>query len=78
MPEQSEWQPDTDNSGDYRWHPEYARRAIDSLRPQPYDTSTLADKVAELDAEHDRPERLVSLADQRLYQAKNAGRNCIC
>ena len=50
MPEQSEWQPDTDNSGDYRWHPEYARRAIDSLNPA-YDTRTLADKVAELDAE---------------------------
>jgi len=39
---------------------------------------TLSFGVAELDAEHDRPERLVSLADQRLYQAKNAGRNCIC
>ena len=26
MPEQAEWQPDNDNSGDYRWHPHYARR----------------------------------------------------
>ncbi len=39
---------------------------------------TLSFGVAELDAEHDRPERLLSLADQRLYQAKKAGRNCIC
>jgi hypothetical protein len=50
MPEQAEWQPDNDNSGDYRWHPSYARRAIDSLNPR-YDTRTLAEKVEALEAE---------------------------
>lgn len=60
MPEQAEWQPNTDNAGDYTWKPEYAltadgirtetangyiRRAIDSLRPQSYDTRTLAQKL---------------------------------
>ncbi len=49
MPEQNEWQPDNDNSGDYRWHPHYARRTADDV-PQ-YDTRTLADKVEELTAE---------------------------
>jgi len=38
---------------------------------------TVSFGVAELGAEHDSPERLLSEADQRLYQAKDAGRNCI-
>ncbi|MBK6435020.1 MAG: diguanylate cyclase [Rhodanobacteraceae bacterium] len=38
---------------------------------------TLSFGVAEFDAEHDRPEHLLSEADQHLYQAKSAGRNCI-
>lgn len=49
MPEQNEWQPDNDNSGDYRWHPHYATHN-DNDTPQ-YDTRTLAEKVAELQAE---------------------------
>ena len=49
MPEQSEWtEPAKGDSGDYRWHPSYARRAMDSLNPA-YDVRTLADKVAEQD-----------------------------
>jgi hypothetical protein len=46
MPEQAEWQPNTDNAGDYRWHPTYARPAMDSLNPA-YDTRTLAQKLDE-------------------------------
>jgi diguanylate cyclase (GGDEF)-like protein len=37
---------------------------------------TMSFGVAELEAELDRPDRLLSRADQRLYQAKDAGRNC--
>ncbi len=51
MPEQAEWQPDNDNSGDYRWHPHYARRWTVDAAPTQYDTRTLADKVEELQAE---------------------------
>lgn len=38
---------------------------------------TLSFGLAELDAEQDRPARLLGDADRRLYAAKNAGRNCI-
>jgi diguanylate cyclase (GGDEF)-like protein len=38
---------------------------------------TLSFGLAELGAEHEGPQRLLSEADRRLYQAKNAGRNCI-
>lgn len=38
---------------------------------------TLSIGVAELDATHTRPEQLLSMADRQLYQAKNAGRNCV-
>jgi diguanylate cyclase (GGDEF)-like protein len=38
---------------------------------------TLSFGVAEFSAEHKSPERLLSLADRRLYEAKDAGRNCI-
>jgi hypothetical protein len=71
MPEQAEWvasitQSDNPNahsdSGDYRWHPEYARRAVAALgAPYPvskpvvppysgerYDTRTLGEQVDEL------------------------------
>lgn len=38
---------------------------------------TLSFGVAKLGAEHHRPEQLLSVADRRLYEAKNAGRNCV-
>jgi PleD family two-component response regulator len=38
---------------------------------------TLSFGLAELGAGHEGPQRLLSEADRRLYQAKNAGRNCI-
>ena len=64
MSEQSEWQPDTDNAGDYRWHPSYAWRAIDSLKPT-YDTRTLAQKLDDanrrIDALEDENRRMRAL-----------------
>lgn len=60
---------------------EQLRHAIAARRPFFADGGpegvTLSFGVAERDAGHDRPERLLSEADQRLYQAKNAGRNCV-